>query len=187
MGENAKHCGRRIKIGTCVDLYYLRAGQARSVEQVAGSLDPADPRTQRHIRFRFPWPDEDAVPPGGFENFDRGLAVHASPPEDLEHGLVQFKAQPGYLVSLPCPEGPQADRAPKIHRNGFPGNIRVVQQAYRKGVLVVVCACSGCGRKYSLATLEDAQPVIDAVRERGFDVVAGRIVAGYLVAERSSG
>lgn len=205
MGEYAKYSGRSIKIGTCEDLYYLRASQARLVSPEPGSLDPTDADVQKVVRFRFPWPDEDDVAPGGFQEYDRGLYLSCPLPADVEHGTVQFKASPGYLASLPCPEG-GACPVP-FARNGFRGNLRIVQQAYRGGNLAVVCACGGCGYRFSLWTLAEVQPILDAIegearrcdrdaarlRESGiedemngdakragwFREVSRRIVAGY--------
>ena len=75
MGEYAKHKGEQIKIGTCGDMYYLRADQRHLVQPVLGNVHPADPTVLPHIRFCFPWPDEDKNEPGSFERYDRGLGV----------------------------------------------------------------------------------------------------------------
>lgn len=169
MGEYAKikGTGERVKIGTCEDMLYLRADQARRVWAQPGNVDPvAD--ADRGIRFRFPWPDEDDIAPGAFDDPFRALVVPGlEVPEGVEHGLVQFSATPGYLVSLPCPEGPGILRdgdALRVHRNGFPGAVELVQQRYYEGRLVAVCQCRGCGRAYRLPTLADAEPLIVAVR-----------------------
>jgi hypothetical protein len=59
MGEYARYNGSDIKIGTCEDMYYLRADQAHLVTApVDGMLDPIKYAAQ--IRFRFPFPEEDA-------------------------------------------------------------------------------------------------------------------------------
>ena len=194
MGEYAMYKGERIKIGTCEDMYYLRADQAPKVRKVSGSLDPNAREEQEIIRFRFPWPDEDQVEPGAFESFDRavGLSGDIPFPEGLEHHSVQFWAQgPGYLVSLPCPEGPAASHGLHVHRNGFGGRVKIVQQAYRVGVLAVICECGGCGARFNLPTWAGAEPVIVACRAEAdkaerqgnsrawWDTIADRIAAGY--------
>ena len=172
MGEYATYKGQQIKMGTCEDMYYLRATQARQVEPEQGSLDPTRPDVQQVIRFRFPWPDEDGIEPGAFTPYDRSVGVwDVSPPAELEHHLLQFTATAGYNVCLPCPESPAAgtitwEGAAKvqIHRNGFAGPVGIVQQGFRNGVLALICRCGGCGAKYNLPTLADAEPVIVACR-----------------------
>jgi len=192
MGEYAEFNGREIKVGTCEDLYYLRADQAGRVRKTrAGHTNLADPDVLKVVRFRFPWPDEDGTEPGAFEAYGRSIPLSGlQPPADVDHLTVQFSARAGYLVSLPCPEGPSSHGL-KIHRNGFAGPVRIVQQAYRGGNLAVICECGGCGARYNLPTLEDAAPVISACRVEAnkrpedeghakfWGAIADRIEAGY--------
>jgi hypothetical protein len=192
MGEYARFNGQEIKIGTCEDMLYLRADQAHLVTPQSGSVDPiAD---AEHLRFRFPWPHEDGTEPGAFKDADKAVGLYGlTPPEGVEHYSVQFTAR-GYNVSLPCPEGPDADKIPfKVHRNGFPGSVMIVQQRLWEGNLVLVCQCGGCGARYRLPTIEDVRPVVEAcigeadVKRRAGDesgarwwmTVAERIAAGY--------
>lgn len=195
MGEYAQHNGEEIKIGTCEDMYYLRADQAHLVKALPGNVDPV--RDRDGIRFRFPFPDEDGIEPGAFEHYQRGQRLYGvKVPEGVDHYSVQFKADNGYLVSLPCPENGDEDRPYKIHRNGYGGAVELVQQRYWEGRLVAVCHCKGCGAAYRLPTLEDAQPVIDALhaeadatlRRKGSELyavqlrtIADRVAAGYAV------
>lgn len=165
MGEYARYEGQNVKIGTCEDMYYLRWDQAHKVQPLASSVDPAGQHAGQ-LRFRFPFPDEDGIEPGDFRNFDRGVRVDGvrAPAElDGDHYTVQFKADNGYLVSLPCPEAP-ADHGFTIHRNGYGGAVHLVQQRWHEGRLVGVVGCGGCGMRWRLATLEDAEPVATALR-----------------------
>lgn len=131
MGEymKSKISGERVKVGTCEDLLYLRADQVGDVEP-DGDADVL--ANLEAYRFRFPWPDEDGVEPGNFDNPFRSFTVWGiQPPAEIEHGTVQFKADNGYLVSLPCPEDQRetahavafAALGIKIHRNGFGGAV----------------------------------------------------------------
>jgi hypothetical protein len=194
MGEYANYCGQRIKIGTCESMYYLRPDQAQKVEAEPHSVDPI--RDAAHLLFRFPFPDEDHIAPGAFEHVERSVAVRGVlVPEGVEHGRVQFIA-PGYNTMLPCPEGNEirklGDAGPTIHRNGFPGAVRIVQQRLWKGHLALVCACGGCKNHYRYPLLADAAPVVAACRAEAelqrvrdslsaewWNTVADRIVAGY--------
>lgn len=166
MAENAKYRGQEVKIGTCEEMYYLRADQARKVQRVSGSVDPVGDRAA--LRFRFPWPNEDNVEPGGFGDYERAVTVYGvEMPKDVDHGSVQFKAEPGYLVSLPCPESPKIAELPiTVHRNGFSGSVRIVQQRYVEGRLVLVAMCGGCRAKWRVPTIEDAEPYIAGCLKR---------------------
>lgn len=159
MGEYAKlkGTGKEIKIGTCENMYYLRFDQREMVWPQRGNVNPMT--DTEHIRFRFPWPDEDDIQPGSFEDPDKRLAVQAPAPEDMEHGIVQFVAsREGYNVCLPCPEGPSSHGL-TVHRNGFKGATFLVQQRVWEDRLVGVMECV-CGHRYRLPTIEDAEPVI---------------------------
>jgi hypothetical protein len=184
MGENALYNGQQVKIGTCENMYYLRADQAHLVKPLRGNVNPV--KDAAEIRFRFPFPGEDDVEPGGFDNaFATFPVAGLKVPEGVSHSTVQFKAENGYLLSLPCPEGPDAPEG--VHRNGYTGAVKIVQQRVLDGMLVLVCKCGGCGALYRAPTLEDAQPVIDSLRAQAdgnyghptYRVIADRIEAGY--------
>jgi hypothetical protein len=202
MGEYAQRNsdGDSIKIGTCEDMYYLRADQADQITSTRGSLDPQNEQTAQRIRFRFPFPEEDNILPGDFTDHDKGLTAYGiEVPEEVEHRKIQFTA-PGILVSLPCPESKEAKESGlPFHYNGHKGKVQIIQQRLVDGALVTICKCGSCGAAYRLPTLEDAQPIADAFakqaaierrdyesgrsldKTRGdyFDQVASRILAGY--------
>jgi hypothetical protein len=184
MGEYAKYKGESVKIGTCEDMYYLRYDQRGLVQHQSGNVDVTDPETVPHLRFRFPFPTEDSISPGGFSDYSYGARVPAGfiIPEGVEHHSVQFKAANGYLLSVPCPESPEwkreglAKRNEKtgqtVHLNGYGGAAKVVQQKLVDGQLWTVCQCNGCGSKWRLdeemglslavAFLEEAQQLATA-------------------------
>lgn len=157
MGEYARYGRDDIKIGTCENMYYLRADQAHKVTPILpGNVDPV--RQAEHLRFRFPFPSEDEVPPGEFGDFDRCLPT-----------------------AVPClaHEMPGGDPCPG-------GLAEVVQQRLVGDALVLVCRCSECHARYRLPTFEDARPLVEAlVRQAELEkradllVVASRIVDGY--------
>jgi hypothetical protein len=173
MGEYAKNSmGQEIRIGTCEEMYYLRADQARKVRPMPGNVDPV--RDAAELRFRFPFPDEDATEPGAFKDHDRGLVVEATLPESVEfdHGKIQFHGGPGYLVMLPCPESKEGAALAEregLHfgKNGWrggTGNVKIMQQRLVEGRLVLICSCPSCDAKYRLPTMEDAAPVVEGCR-----------------------
>lgn len=190
MGEYAtrRDNGERIKIGTCESMYYLRHDQRHKVRAESGNVDPVHDAAS--IRFRFPWPDEDAIEPGNFEDYARKMRVDGlTPSAAVEHDSIQFSAPAGYLVSLPCPEAgtahittvarvagsatallAQAKSAPlTIHRNGFAGSVFLVEQRYRPGIgLVPVLQCA-CGAKWRIeerAEIEDLAMRFRAMADR---------------------
>lgn len=169
MGEYARFRGESVKIGTCESMYYLRADQRGEVTgyDFASCLD--------EIRFRFPFPDEDALGPGSFEDYDRGVRIPGwRLPADYEHnGSVQFRAEPGYLLSIPCPEqyaregneGLQTvtPEGLVIHRNGWHGGYVVRQTKHVGDEWWTVVACGSCSGAWRLP-LEHAESVAVAFR-----------------------
>lgn len=189
MGEYATFRGNRIKIGTCEDMYYLRADQAEQVQRESGSVDPILDRAG--IRYRFPWPDEDNSNPGEFADFDRAVAIHGvAAPAEVDHYSVHFTTGKGLQVSLPCPFSIGGKTVPYIiHKNGWPGDIGIIRQRVWDGRLALVCKCMACGSLYRLPTEDDAKPVLDALEEMAkanpgsqaafYRVVAERVSLGY--------
>ena len=188
MGEFGTFNGEHIKIGTCEDMYYLRADQRHLVQS-------ATLRDLTNIRFRFPFPDEDHLAPGDFDDYDRGLTVWGyQVPDGVEHDSVQFKATAGILASLPCPYSAAAKASGiTYHFNGFRGPARIVQQRVWAGVWATVMACGPCGARYRLPDLDAARPLLDAIgrhianAERDTDrrraemwrTIADRVEQGY--------
>lgn len=165
MGEYATFRGERIKIGTCEDLYYLRADQV-------GRLSHSDIGNHWDaVRFRFPFPDEDSTEPGDFRDSGRSVPVSGlKPPAELDHHTIQFKANypdRGVLVMLPCPFSADGQAgAVRYQFNGFAGAVRIVQQRIWDGLLVLVAECGACGARYRYPTIEDAEPVLVALRSQ---------------------
>lgn len=178
MGEYARYKGVEVKIGTCEDMYYLRYDQRHLVEAISGSVNPVT--DAEALRFRFPWPDEDHIEPdtNGFyeKGYERSLCVQGfTAPEGVDHYSVQFKADRGYLVSLPCPESMAFENRAKpdacadlrlkaypdlrVARNGFAGAVHLVRQRLIPEVgLVPILRCGGCGamwREVEIARIEE--------------------------------
>lgn len=195
MSENAMYNGKRITIGTCEDMLYLRAEQARLVRPVPNSLDPVEQAA--NIRFRFPFPDEDDVPPGAFDPPFRAVAVNAAADylrEAVPHRSVRFgTGDRRYIVKLPCPLSREAADSGLPFKDTWSGTVEIVQQRLWQGRLVLVCDCAACGIRFRLPELADADPVIAACREAAdrarraghqaraawWAQIADRIAAGY--------
>ena len=170
MGEYATFKGEQVKIGTCESMYYLRADQTHEVQALSGNVDPV--RDRAEIRFRFPFPDEDAIVPGAFEDYDRGVRIPGGwqlPAENEGHYSVQFVARPpGYVLSIPCPEqfgqpglAVEMPGSLRVGRNGWSGDPVVRAQRYVDGCYWTGVACGACGAMWRL-TPEQGAGVADA-------------------------
>lgn len=178
MGEYAYYGNQRIKIGTCENMLYLRWDHVVRILQ--SDVDFTKPATLAAVRFRFPWPDEDDMPPGDYEDPFRGFRLDGfEQPPGLEHGTVQFTASNGYLLSLPCPEAGDrgivrvgdAETPYVIHKNGYGGPARLIQQAWRGRRLVSIVECGGCKAPYRLEDgYEEAAAV--AIRSKADQEIA---------------
>jgi hypothetical protein len=167
MGEYATTPdGTTIKMGTAERMFGLRITDVFDVTPDRHSLNPA--HVAEHLVFRFPFPDEDGKITTGYGHHDRAQIApgQAAPPEAITHRSVQFKSpdhRPGFLVNLPCPEGPQPENGPLIHRNGYVPGVRIVGQRIWNGHVALVAACGGCGAKYRYEELEDVEPLLASI------------------------
>lgn len=176
MGEYAMCGPDSIKIGTCEEMYYLRADQRHLIQGY--EFDGGE-------RFRFPWPDEDNIRPGQFENYERTCALRGmEPPAWVDHYTVQFRANAGYLTSLPCPEGGDVPEGVGIMRNGFAGAVLLCQQRAYEGKLVAICQCGGCGTKWRLETMEMAEEAMVALRSEADRRIHDARVSSHKLSER---
>jgi hypothetical protein len=169
MGEYAKHNGKSIKIGTCEQMYYLRADQVHLITPEPNSVNPQLKSTAEQIRFRFPFPSEDGTEPGGFEDHGRAHFVSgAEVPDGVDHGSLQFTrnypAAGGVILSTPCPLSKEGKASGlKFHFNGYSGDVGIHSQRLVDGQLKLVCKCGGCGALWRMDTLEDCRGVLDSL------------------------
>lgn len=193
MGEFVLYRGRPVKLGTCENLYYIRHDDlvrmvaAGEVEKKSGNAAPvaylADP-----YRFRFPFPNEDDIPPFTYQDFDAAFAVDVTGAGLLfpeEHYTVSASFHPrggGYNVNvfLPCPQSP--DFAPTVESSGIDWQIvEIVQQRPVDGSLLTVVRCPYCGVAWRLDA-EDAVKLSAYLVARAHDYgckMARRVLAGY--------
>jgi hypothetical protein len=174
MGEYAirKSDNVEVKIGTCESMYYLRADQRSQVRHLEGNVHPE--RDAHSIRFRFPFPDEDTIAPGDFNDHNRRAHVRGLSVDNLRAAGIDFDHGGGCL--------------------GLRG-VGVVQQRLVKGQLVTVCQCEECGYAFRLPTLAEAGHVVrgffaevrHAIERKDFaraafaPAMAERIIEGYTV------
>lgn len=184
MGEYAtrRADGQKIKIGVCEDLFYLRIEDAHKVAPLPGNVDAS---VETGLRFRLPYPDEDELGPGEYEDYARGLRLYRTVKDgkhawsedfapawlaDADPGTLQLRHEAsGLLVSVPCHHGERLpDVGPNMtaHWNGKGHSIELyaVKRCPSATVLPVV-RCRHCGTKW-LATWDDVLPFVPGAELR---------------------
>ena len=134
MGEYATRLSDdiRIKIGTCEDMFYLRYEDREKVGAIPGNVNPHDTEDLKVIRFRLPFPNEDDIPIGQYEDPHRGQMLYkqsengcseyfADAEAGEKHmGSFQMYHKSGLLFSVPCHHGAKLPDLGliKVHWNG---------------------------------------------------------------------
>jgi len=112
MGEYALYNHEQVKIGTCEDMYYLRYEDRFKVSKLPGNVDPVSDATS--LRFRLPFPDEDNIQPGGYEEYNRYERLYAKDDTECRNihigedstGIIQLTHKDsGLLLNVPCHHG----------------------------------------------------------------------------------
>lgn len=173
MGEYAKLNGQSVKIGTCEQMYYLRADQVQLIEPERNSVNPKIKEHAEQIRFRFPFPQEDNEQPGGFYSlgYDYGMGLYGvEVPEEVEHHSLQFTrnypSAGGILLSAPCPRSKEGKASGlKFHYNGYSGAAQIHSQRLVNGQLRLVMKCGDCGALWRCDSLEDCKDVLAALEK----------------------
>jgi hypothetical protein len=167
MGENAKRItdGAVVKIGTCESMYYLRFEDRKNVRAIPGNVNPGSDEDAGQLRFRVPFPDEDAVKIGEYAEYARGARLYRtgergytedySDPELAEQpGIIQLTHPSGLLVNVPCYHGEKLPTVPKESGVGFHwnGKSHALELGMIRGIMVdgalvalPVVRCRHCG------------------------------------------
>lgn len=187
MGEYLKVNGVEIKIGICEDLYYIRFDDLKraywtgQVQSVPGNGSGADYLDEKNgFRYRFPFPEEDGLRPGGYADYNAARIVGVSPKwlhglnvahDDIvthvSAGAMGHAGQgSGYGVNLAhkCPGAADFVRTCSAAPGRLP--VAIMQQKQVDGQLWTVCACSYCGSKFRL----DKAAAVGLCREIAVDV-----------------
>lgn len=104
MGEFAKLNGIKVKIGTCSNMYFVRYENRTELEKVTGSIDP---RNTQNLYWRLPFPDEDSIETGSYEDYNRGYLLPGFDDSELDEnpGIIQLRHECGLLFNVPCLHG----------------------------------------------------------------------------------
>ena len=174
MGEYAvrKIDGKRVKIGTCEALYYLRYDQRNEVNYDFG---------QYEWFWRIPNPDEDCLLPGEFSfsslyqckyvPYTLKLKTY-SMPDNYKHeyaadaGLMQLKDdRSGLLANIPCHHGLALPAGTDTIKFGWNGKSDCLYLAYLKNTpkeLKVVTECKVCRKMHSM-TFDKIEPIMQSM------------------------
>lgn len=100
MGEYAilKNNKKKVKIGICEDMIYLRYEDIDKVLLAEGS--------NFGIFFRLPFPDEDNIEPGYYDGCRNYPLYNFNANDTIDNiGTIQLKHDSGLLVNVPCYHG----------------------------------------------------------------------------------
>ena len=150
MGEYAFYNGKQIKIGTCEDMMYLRYEDRNKVKPIEHNVDPAN---EHNLIFRLPYPDEDHLGPGNYDNPDRGIPLDGQfAPDGLNPGNTQATTQHGLLINLPCHHGmqlPDVGPEAKAHWNGKRQHLYLHGVKNTRTGLLPVIRCDACRKVWT--------------------------------------
>ena len=168
MGEYAKYGGKEVKIGTCESMYYLRFEDRGKVQAIPHSLNPAG---TENLFWRLPFPDEDHIGPGGYQDYNRGLRLYRTVKdpygrpqfdrgEDFEDqetvndpGIIQLSHRDaGLLINVPCYHGlklPDVVKPMQAFWNGKGHSFELAHVKNHKGRgLMPLVRCRHCGQMW---------------------------------------
>ena len=149
MGEYAtRKDNTQIKIGTCESMYYVRYEDFKNLRDITCGSNPEG------LIFRLPFPDEDGIGIGEYEDYKRGLDLIDWQPEGLEPGLFQMTHSCGLLCNVTCHHGlkkPEDSQNVKFHWNGKTNvNFQLSGIKYvGKNQFRAVFDCKWCNRAWS--------------------------------------
>jgi hypothetical protein len=181
MGEYAvrKSDGEQVKIGTCESMYYLRYEDRSQVIKDSNSLDPA---TETGLFWRLPYPDEDHMQPGDYEQYNRGerlwkqdegekYSSEFSDPETIENpGIIQLTHPSGLLVNVQCYHGEKLPESTSDVKAFWNGRSWFYELAFVKNVdkdtVLPVVHCRHCGQMWRYTWAEILPYLHGEMKER---------------------
>ena len=174
MGEYAvrKIDGKRVKIGTCEALYYLRYEQRNEVDYNFHNCE---------WYWRIPNPEEDFVLPGDFNcsplhngmyiPYPLKLKTYTMPEKIKQEyaestGIVQLKNEKcGLFANVPCHHGlalPAGSEDIKFHWNGKSDCLYLAYLKNTERELRIVTECKVCGKMHSM-TFDEIEPIMQSL------------------------
>lgn len=169
MGEYAirKSDGVEVKIGTCEDMYYLRYEDRFKVRKLENSLDASH---ELNLRWRLPFPDEDHVRIGEYDDFTRGARLCNEADQELgipykeDVGTIQLTHKSGLLLNVPCYHGrelPEVSAPMKAFWNGKSWALELYQIKNTTDGIKPIVRCRFCDHAWRFEWEDVLKHVID--------------------------
>lgn len=195
MGEYArrKTDGRDVKIGTCESLYYLRWEDRHAVEHIPGNINAG---RDYDLRWRLPFPDEDTVALGAYDEYSRGVRLYRMVdagggresledfqlPEAINNpGTMQLRHEAsGLLVNINCYHGmklPEVGPDAKSFWNGKGHSFELCFVKNTKSGVLPIVRCRHCSEMWSVDSWDDVLPFIPDLTLRNRLAVHAQVVA----------
>jgi len=203
MGEYVTSYGQQVKLGTCEDLYYTRLDQLRDYSPKVDVEEYLNP--DNGFRYRFPFPEEDNLTIGNYDNFDKGLIISLHIDDyslaDFEHRDIwtacNIEGSYNVNIALPCPQSKELDwtftqmpdnTIKKIkHSNNNFRLVSIKQQKQVNDEVWTVIACPYCGARVRI-DYDDALKLVHSIKagyvpsnDFYYTKVIDRIMKGYKV------
>jgi len=183
MGEYAKRKsdGVEVKIGTCESMYYLRYEDRNKVKKIPNSLDAS---REKNLFWRIPFPDEDAVQIGEYNDHSRGLRLYKdgkygaddfSDKETIDDpGTMQMTHPGGLLVNVKCYHGEKLPESTEDFKAFFNGRSWFYELAHIKnlenGDVLPVVRCRHCGQMWRYGWAEILPFVQDKILKARLEI-----------------
>jgi len=173
MGEYATRLsdGETIKIGTCHSMYYIRYEDRNKVSRDEGTLDSIN---ELDLRWRLPFPDEDDIKVGEYEQHDRGAMLHGYVVHDVETGTNWiYDDKSGMRFKVTCHHGKQLPEGspeiiPQITKHKDLIELAAIKNTAEG--LMAVSRCTCCGEMWR-------EPIPDVLPYMKEGVLKSRIAA----------
>lgn len=202
MGEYVNHAQLGdIKLGTCEDLYYTRFEQLQ--ENIAlslllckpGNLKPEEYlNPEKGFRYRFPFPDEDQIEIGDFNDYNKSVEILLDYSVEFDHEKVCLSiskkgtSNSNINIYVPCPYSENFKSVDVCYRSDHRQSIEIIQQKQIDKELWTVIRCPYCHAAIRLEKVE-AMKLAECVRKNAdknnpdsitfYNEIANRMLAGY--------
>ena len=165
MGEYARRKSDKVevKIGVCEKMYYLRHENRNDVTPLPHSVNPGK---ELGLIYRLPFPDEDKVAIGEYQEHNRGIElINFNLAIDFDDtGTIHLRHDSGILVNVSCHHGnrlPEVAGEAKAFWNGKdPTNFKLIGVKSTAAGLLPVVECKWCRFMWSITEWENVLPSV---------------------------
>ncbi len=170
MGEYArrKSDNVKIKVGTCEQMYYVRYEDRNKFDKLAGNIDI---NNTFDLFWRLPYPDEDLILPGDYDDYDRGIDLKnfSFKPDVMKTGVITLYGD-CMRMNITCYHGhriPENCKDFRLESNLDARDCFTLKSIKNTPQSMRLCfACKWCGQLFStndwglvLASIHDSEMV----------------------------